>query len=98
MAKDKVTSVRMEFATSIESVKPFLEYDVDLHLGLLDLLTFMRSDPDKDVVEAVDRTDEKMMSTKKKTKKEEQEAEHRETELRELEKKLLERESRVLFC
>ncbi len=38
MRRDRVPQVRMEFASSAVHMKPFLEYDVDIHLQLLDAL------------------------------------------------------------
>ena len=51
--KDKVSGVRMEFAHSVRYIKPHLDYDQQLANELISILTSMHSDPDPDVVEAV---------------------------------------------
>lgn len=56
-SKDKVPSVRMEFVNSLLLVKPYFDNDQNISLELVDILTSMNSDPDRDVVEAVEHTD-----------------------------------------
>lgn len=48
-AKDKVSNVRREFASAIVDFKPHLESHVDLALELMEILTQMQNDSDKDV-------------------------------------------------
>jgi hypothetical protein len=38
LSKDKVAAVRMEFAHSVVSMKPYLDHDVNLNLELMDIL------------------------------------------------------------
>lgn len=54
MSKDKISTVRMEFAKSIVKLKPFLENDPILGNELMSLLSSMQSDLDSEVVEAVE--------------------------------------------
>ena len=54
---DKVPSVRMEFVNSLLLVKPYFDNDQNISLELVDILTSMNSDPDRDVIEAVEHTD-----------------------------------------
>ncbi len=58
----------MEFARSVTKVQPFIEYDIDEHLKLLDALNILKEDKDKDVYEAVEQSDIILMSVKKKSK------------------------------
>jgi hypothetical protein len=44
----------MEFANSIVYIKPYLDYDINLNLELMDILNKLKSDIDRDVVEAVE--------------------------------------------
>jgi hypothetical protein len=59
--KDKVAGVRMEFAHSVRKIKPTLDYDPLLSNELISLLTSMHSDPDPDVVEAVQQSDYELL-------------------------------------
>jgi hypothetical protein len=44
----------MEFANSIIYIKPYIDYDINVNLELMDSLNILKNDSDKDVVEAVD--------------------------------------------
>jgi hypothetical protein len=44
----------MEFARSLVSIKPYLDYDINLNLELMDVLNSLKSDPDRDVIETVE--------------------------------------------
>lgn len=57
LSKDKVAGVRMEFASSLLTIKPFFDSDTILANDLISLLNKMHSDIDKDVVEAVETCD-----------------------------------------
>lgn len=61
MSKDKVATVRMEFAKSIVKLKPFLENDPILGNELMSLLSSMQSDLDSEVVEAVEQCDYELL-------------------------------------
>lgn len=56
-AEDKVSNVRREFVSVMLIIKPYFDSDTDLSLELMDILTKMNSDPDKDVQEAVEHVD-----------------------------------------
>lgn len=71
MSKDKIATVRMEFANSIPHMKPYLDYDVSLNLELMDILNTLKNDSDRDVIEAVEHCDYKLLNQKKKSKEEE---------------------------
>lgn len=60
LSKDRVATVRMEFAHSIAHIKPHLDYDVTLNLELMDIVNDLKQDSDRDVVEAVESTDLKL--------------------------------------
>ena len=47
----------MEFVNSLLLVKPYFDNDQNISLELVDILTSMNSDPDRDVIEAVEHTD-----------------------------------------
>lgn len=57
MSQDKVPHVRMEFANAMLSIKPYFDNDVDLSLELMDILSVLSNDKDRDVLEAVEHTD-----------------------------------------
>lgn len=61
LSKDRVATVRMEFAHSIVAIKPHLDYDVNLNLEIMDILNRLKMDNDRDVVEAVEHTDFKLL-------------------------------------
>lgn len=61
LSKDKVATVRMEFAHSVVNIKPFLDYDMEINLELMDILNALKADSDRDVVEAVDQSDFKLL-------------------------------------
>lgn len=54
MSKDKIPTVRMEFAHSVVHIKAYLDYDVNLNLELMDILNMLKGDSDRDVIEAVE--------------------------------------------
>jgi hypothetical protein len=67
-SKDKVSAVRREFASTMTVIKPYFDTEVDLSLELMDILTQMNNDPDKDVLEAVEHTDFDLLQKRKKNK------------------------------
>lgn len=52
-SSDKVPHVRMEFANAMLWIKPHFDNDVDLSLDLMDILSELGNDQDRDVQEAV---------------------------------------------
>ena len=76
MSKDRVATVRMEFAHSIVSIKPYLDYDVNLNLEIMDILNKLKMDNDRDVVEAVEHCDFKLLQQRKRTREEEKNMNH----------------------
>jgi hypothetical protein len=58
----------MEFAHSLLTLKPFLEFDAALGNELMSLLTSMHSDTDRDVVEAVETCDYELLQMRKRSK------------------------------
>lgn len=57
MSQDKVPHVRMEFTNALLVIKPYFDKDVDLSLELMDILSILAKDKDRDVLEAVEHTD-----------------------------------------
>ena len=57
MSQDKVPHVRMEFANAMLVIKPHFDPDMDLSLELMDILSSLNNDTDRDVLEAVEHTD-----------------------------------------
>lgn len=51
----------MVFAQSVVVTKSHLDYDINLNLELMDILNQLKSDNDKDVVEAVEQSDFKLL-------------------------------------
>lgn len=47
----------MEFANAMLTIKPYFDCDVDLSLELMDVLSVLNNDKDRDVLEAVEYTD-----------------------------------------
>ena len=65
---DKVPHVRMEFANAMLTIKPYFDSDVDLSLELMDILSTLNNDTDRDVLEAVEHTDFELLQRRKKNK------------------------------
>ena len=71
LAHDKVPHVRMEFVNSLLVIKPYFDGDKttqELSLEMLDLLTTLTQDPDRDVIEAAEHTDFELLNSKRKAK------------------------------
>lgn len=68
MSQDKVPHVRMEFANAMLTIKPYFDSDVDLSLELMDILSVLSNDKDRDVLEAVEHTDFELLQSRKKVK------------------------------
>lgn len=71
LSKDKVAAVRMEFASSLITIKPCFDSDPVTVNDLMSILTNMHSDPDRDVVEAVEVCDYQLLQMKKRTREQE---------------------------
>lgn len=71
LSKDRVASVRMEFARSLVIIKPALDYDSAQANDLMTILTQMHSDTDPDVAEAVQQADDALLQMKKRTREQE---------------------------
>jgi len=56
----------MEFANAMLIIKPYFETDVDLSLELMDILSYLFNDQDRDVVEAAEHTDFELLQAGKK--------------------------------
>ena len=74
MSQDKVPHVRMEFANAMLTIKPYFDSDVDLSLELMDILSVLSNDKDRDVLEAVEHTDFELLQSRKKVKTKDDEA------------------------
>lgn len=68
LSEDKVPHVRMEFANAMLVIKPYFDSDVDLSLELMDILSNLNNDTDRDVLEAVEHTDFELLQARKKNK------------------------------
>ena len=68
LATDRVPSVRMEFVNSLLVIKPYFDDDQDLSLEMMDILSNLQSDPDRDVIEAVEHTDFELLQKRLKSK------------------------------
>ncbi len=71
LSKDKVPSIRIEFAKSILLIKPFIDYDLDMSLHIMEIMNELKGDKDRDVSDAAENSDYKILHSKKKTKEEE---------------------------
>jgi hypothetical protein len=89
MSRDKVATVRMEFAHSMVHMKPHLDYDINLNLELMDILNQLKADSDRDVVESVEQCDFKLLQQRKKSKEEEKMMSIQDIEKKELEASLI---------
>jgi hypothetical protein len=67
-AEDKVSNVRREFVYVMLIIKPFFDKDSDLNLEMMDILTKLNMDPDKDVREAAEHVDFELLQNHKKNK------------------------------
>jgi hypothetical protein len=54
LCEDKVANVRLEFARSLIDVKPFIEANPQVHSALIDSITKLKKDTDREVAEATD--------------------------------------------
>lgn len=68
LSNDRVPHVRMEFVNSLLVIKPYFDDDQDLSLEMMDILTTLQSDPDRDVIEAVEHTDFELLQRSLKSK------------------------------
>lgn len=69
LANDKVPHVRMEFVNSLLVIKPYFDGDdKDLSLEMVDLLTALTQDSDRDVIEAAEHTDFELLNSKRRAK------------------------------
>lgn len=68
LSQDKVPHVRMEFANALLIIKPYFDLDADLSLELMDILSYLSNDTDRDVLEAVEHTDYELLLARKKNK------------------------------
>ena len=68
LSQDRVPHVRMEFANAMLIIKPYFDTDVDLSLELMDILSYLNNDTDRDVLEAVEHTDFELLQARKKNK------------------------------
>lgn len=57
LSKDKVATVRMEFAHSVIHIKPYLDNDDKFNLDLMDVLNLLKQDSNRDVIEAIEQAD-----------------------------------------
>eukprot|EP00347_Sterkiella_histriomuscorum_P008191 403346032 len=94
LSKDRVATVRMEFAHSIVAIKPYLDYDVNINLELMDILNRLKMDSDRDVVEAVEQCDFKLLQQRKRSREEEKSLNQQNLEKIDYEAKLVLREQR----
>ncbi|MFS8159896.1 MAG: hypothetical protein ACMG6E_06745 [Candidatus Roizmanbacteria bacterium] len=44
----------MEFARSVSLIKPYLDHDMNLNVQIMDIMNELRSDKDRDVIEAIE--------------------------------------------
>ena len=58
----------MSFAHSIVKMKKHLEYDSKINMSLMEILNQLRTDQDRDVVEAVEQCDYELLQERKKGK------------------------------
>ena len=58
----------MEFANTLLFIKPFFDCYTELSLELMDILSDLNNDPDRDVLEAVEHTDYELLQNRKKNK------------------------------
>lgn len=61
LSKDKIATVRMEFANSVPFMKPYFDYDMSLNLELMDIINTLKQDSDRDVIECVEQCDYKLL-------------------------------------
>lgn len=57
LAKDPVYSIKLEFIRSLYKIKAFIDYDVDMNVRIHDILSDLRFDKNKDIVEATEQLD-----------------------------------------
>ena len=72
MSKDRVGQIRIEFAHSLVFIKPYLESDMNLKEQISDIITELRHDPNKEVIDAIESCEFRLLQSKKKMSKEEE--------------------------
>lgn len=92
LSKDKIATVRMNFAHSIVKMKKHLRYDSKISMELMEILNNLRTDPDRDVVEAIEQCDYDLLQERKKAKNNESQLLELDHEKIEFDQKLLQRE------
>lgn len=95
LSKDKVSSVRMEWVSSLVVVKPFFDSEAALGNELMTILNSLHFDPDQNVQEAAQLTDDSLLQMRKRTKEQERAANSVEGQRVALEQALKEREAKV---
>lgn len=53
------------------TIKPFLDYEIDMNLELMEIINRLKADNDRDVSDAAEHSDYLMLHSKKRTKEEE---------------------------
>ncbi len=66
LRSDKVANVRLEFAKSLLDIKPYLDSKSAINTELIESISLLKSDPNKEVAEATDHTDFELLKSRKK--------------------------------
>lgn len=85
----------MEFARSVSFIKPYLDHEMNLNVQIMDIMNELRQDKDRDVIEAIEHCEFKLLQQRKKTKEEEKMLLEKDQEKIELEGKFKIREQKV---
>jgi hypothetical protein len=95
--KDKVPQVRLSFASSLVQIKPTLEHEMNLNIQIMEIMNELRQDKNRDVIEAIEQSEFKLLQQRKKggSKEEEKIMLREDQDKAEAEAKLLTREARV---
>jgi hypothetical protein len=67
-ANDKVSTVRRDFVSEMLSIKPYFDPNSSQSLEMMDILTTLVDDPDREVREAAEHTDFELLQNRKKNK------------------------------
>lgn len=65
LSKDNVATVRMEFAKSLLTIKPYFDGDPIVNNDLMSLLNLLSTDVDRDVMEAAEHCDCELLYMRK---------------------------------
>lgn len=66
MRKDKVPNVRLDFTKSLPAIKPYLDSKSQINTDLIESISILKQDSNKEVSEAAEDSDFELLKSRKK--------------------------------